>query len=62
MRLETHIDYVLPLLLTNTQNIEDLEVAEAIDEHWMPRGEKSPLPQTPSGMLVSLADKIDNFL
>ena len=41
---------------------EDPEVAQAIDEHWMPRGENAPLPETPAGMLVSLADKIDNLI
>ncbi|MGE3953864.1 MAG: glycine--tRNA ligase subunit beta [Parachlamydiales bacterium] len=37
-------------------------VAHAIDEHWMPRGEKGSLPTTPAGALLSLADKIDNLL
>ncbi len=41
---------------------EPEEVASAIDEHWMPRGEKAPLPKSPSGILLSLADKIDNLL
>ncbi len=41
---------------------EDPEVAAAIDEHWMPRGENAPLPETPTGTLLSLADKIDNLL
>lgn len=41
---------------------EDAEVAQAIDEHWMPRGENAPLPETETGILVSLADKIDNLL
>lgn len=41
---------------------EDSEVAQAIDEHWMPRGEKAPLPETITGTLVSLADKIDNLI
>lgn len=41
---------------------EDEEVANAIDEHWMPRSEKGALPATPTGMLVSLAEKLDNFL
>jgi len=41
---------------------EEAAVAEAIDEHWMPRGEKAPLPHTPCGILVSLAEKIDNLL
>lgn len=37
-------------------------VASAIEEHWMPRGEKAPLPQSPCGVLLSAADKIDNLL
>lgn len=41
---------------------EDQEVAQAIDEHWMPRGENAPLPETLTGVLVSLADKIDNLI
>lgn len=41
---------------------ENAEVAEAIDEQWMPRGENAPLPATPTGILLSIADKIDNLL
>jgi glycyl-tRNA synthetase len=41
---------------------EKREVAIAIDEHWMPRGEKAPLPKSSCGILLSLAEKIDNFL
>ncbi len=41
---------------------EDPVVAQAIDEHWMPRGENAPLPETPTGVIVSLADKIDNLI
>lgn len=41
---------------------EDPEVAQAIDEHWMPRGENAPLPETETGIIVSLADKVDNLL
>ena len=41
---------------------EDREVAQAIDEHWMPRGENSPLPQSSSGILLSLSEKIDNLI
>jgi glycyl-tRNA synthetase len=41
---------------------EDSEVATAIEEHWMPRGENAPLPQTNAGIIVSLADKIDNLI
>lgn len=40
---------------------ENKIVAAAIEEHWMPRGEKAPLPQTPCGILLSLAEKIDNL-
>jgi glycyl-tRNA synthetase len=38
------------------------EVALAIDEHWMPRGEKAALPATDVGALLSICDKIDNLL
>ncbi len=41
---------------------EPEEVALAIEEHWMPTSESSPLPKTTSGLLVALADKIDNLL
>lgn len=41
---------------------EDPEVALAIEEHWMPRGENAPLPSSPTGTLVSMAEKIDNLL
>ncbi len=41
---------------------ENAEVATAIEEHWMPRGESSPLPSTPTGTIVSIADKYDNLL
>ena len=41
---------------------EPQEVADAIEEHWMPKAENAPLPKTPSGIIVSLADKIDNLL
>ncbi len=41
---------------------EDPEVAQALNEHWMPRGENAPLPETETGTIVSLADKIDNLL
>lgn len=41
---------------------ESEAVAEATFEHWMPRGENSPLPKTPCGVILSLSDKVDNFL
>lgn len=41
---------------------EDPEVAKAINEHWMPRGEHAPLPETETGAVISIADKFDNLL
>ena len=41
---------------------EDKEVAAAIDEQWMPRHDNAPMPQTDTGALLSIADKIDNLL
>lgn len=37
-------------------------VAQAIDEQWMPRGENAPLPESDEGIVLSLADKIDNLV
>lgn len=37
------------------------EIAIAIDEHWMPRGENAPLPMTETGIVLSLAEKIENL-
>lgn len=41
---------------------EEAEVAQAIDEQWMPRGENAPLPETETGIILSLADKLDNLI
>ncbi len=41
---------------------EEREVADAIQEHWMPIREEASLPQTPAGKVLSLADKLDNLL
>ncbi len=41
---------------------EKEEVAQAIEEHWMPTSESSPLPKTGCGLILSLADKVDNLL
>ncbi len=41
---------------------EEKDIAAAIEEHWMPRGENAQLPQTPCGLLLSLAEKIDNLI
>ena len=37
-------------------------VAQAIGEHYLPRAFDDPLPQTPTGTAVSLADKIDTIV
>ncbi len=41
---------------------EDKEVAEAIEEQWMPKGENAKLPKTATGIILSLSDKIDNII
>ena len=41
---------------------EGEEVALAIDEHYMPRFAGDELPQTKAGIIVSLADKMDNIV
>ena len=41
---------------------ENDEVASAIDEHYMPRFSGDSLPETQSGLCVSLADKIDTLV
>ncbi len=41
---------------------EEKEVAEAIEQHWYPKSEHSPLPKTSIGIVISLSDKIDNLL
>ena len=41
---------------------EDAEVAEAIDEHYLPRFAGDRLPKTTAGRIVSLADKLDNIV
>lgn len=43
-------------------NGENEEVSLAIEEHWMPKGETAPLPTSPTGIIVSLAEKFDNLL
>ncbi|MGD9841998.1 MAG: glycine--tRNA ligase subunit beta [Steroidobacteraceae bacterium] len=37
------------------------EIAEAIREHYLPRGAGDELPLTPTGMAVALADKLDTI-
>lgn len=41
---------------------ESTDVALSIEEQWMPKGEKAPLPSSPMGALLSLADKVDNLI
>lgn len=41
---------------------EDAEVAEAIDEHYLPRFAGDRLPETTAGRVVSIADKLDNMV
>jgi glycyl-tRNA synthetase len=45
-----------------THSGEPEAVALAIEEHWMPKGEKAQLPETLPGLILSIADKIDNLL
>ncbi len=40
---------------------EDPAVATAIYEHYLPRGAGDALPQTPAGVIVALADKLDTL-
>lgn len=41
---------------------EQPEIALSIEEQWMPKGEKAPLPSSSTGVLLSLADKVDNLI
>ncbi len=41
---------------------ENYEVASAIEEHWLPKSENGELPSTPTGIILSLANKLDNLL
>ena len=41
---------------------ENLDVATAIDEHYMPRFAGDVQPKTTAGKILSLADKIDNIV
>jgi glycyl-tRNA synthetase beta chain len=40
---------------------EPVEVAQAIDEHYLPRGAGGALPATGAGVAVALADKLDTL-
>ena len=45
-------------LLAEAQGLPP-SVAAAIREHWLPKQEEGPLPSSPEGTLVALADKLD---
>lgn len=40
---------------------EPQEVADAIAEHYLPRGASDDLPQTPAGIALALSDKLDTL-
>jgi glycyl-tRNA synthetase beta chain len=42
-------------------DVEDAEVAQAITEHYLPRFSGDTLPVTPTGVSVSLADKLETL-
>ena len=41
---------------------EEAEVSQAIFEHYLPRFAGDQLPQTPTGIVLSLSEKIDNLI
>lgn len=41
---------------------ENLEVAQAIQDHYLPKGNDSTLPQNNVGAIVSIADKLDTIV
>lgn len=41
---------------------EDSEVAESIEEHYLPSGGNGALPQTQLGSIIAIADKIDSLV
>ncbi|MCK4934292.1 MAG: glycine--tRNA ligase subunit beta, partial [Simkaniaceae bacterium] len=45
-----------------TAQKEEAEVGMAIEEHYLPKSEKGVLPKTETGIILSLADKLDNLL
>jgi glycyl-tRNA synthetase len=40
----------------------EASVADAIYEHWMPRAANAPLPTSPAGTLLALADRLDSLV
>ncbi|MCE2982402.1 MAG: glycine--tRNA ligase subunit beta, partial [Parachlamydia sp.] len=41
---------------------ESHEVAQAIEEQWMPKGENAPLPSSETGIILSLSDRFDHLI
>lgn len=41
---------------------EPAEVVRAIREHYLPQGPSDPIPSTPEGILVSLADRLESLV
>lgn len=41
---------------------KDSFIADAIEQHWLPRFDEDLLPNTDAGVLFALADKMDNLL
>lgn len=41
---------------------ENPQVAIALEEQWMPGSEHNSIPKTPTGIILSLADKIDDLI
>jgi glycyl-tRNA synthetase len=51
---------VIGSLLATSQGLAQ-PIAQAIKEHWLPTQEEGPLPESPEGALLALADKFDTL-
>ncbi|MDH4263123.1 MAG: glycine--tRNA ligase subunit beta [Spirochaetia bacterium] len=66
--LTTHLVYEFDHLQGEIGSIyaemdgEEKEIATAIKEHYLPRNEKDGHPESKMGLLLSIADKIDNII
>lgn len=45
-----------------TKQLENHKISEAIYEHYLPDGANSPTPQSPLGIALAIADKIDTIV
>jgi glycyl-tRNA synthetase beta chain len=41
---------------------EPVEVANAIEQHWWPKGQGAPMPETKQAALVAIADRMDTLV